>query len=56
MAATVSEIAGGPLDSPPPLVKGVGTKTLGKGRVKWPKSQFSSLKVPIKIVEWMGWG
>ena len=37
MGATVSEIAGGPADPPPPppsLVKGVGTKRLGKGRVK----------------------
>ena len=32
MGAMVSEIAGGPAD--PPLVKGVGTKRLGKGRVK----------------------
>ena len=33
MGATVFEIAEGRLD-PPPLVKGVGTKRLGKGRVK----------------------
>ena len=33
MRVTFSEIAGGPLDPPPPLVKGVGTKRLGKGRV-----------------------
>ena len=32
MGATVLEIAGGPAD--PPLVKGVGTKRLSKGRVK----------------------
>ena len=31
MGATVFEIAGGRAD--PPLVKGVGTKRLGKGRV-----------------------
>ena len=35
MRATVFEIDGrGPADPPPPLVKGVGTKRLGKGRVK----------------------
>ena len=38
MGATVSEIAEGgrstPSPPPPPLVKGVGTKRLGKGRVK----------------------
>ena len=33
MGATDFEVAGGPAD-PPPLVKGVGTKRLGKGRVK----------------------
>ena len=32
--ATIFEIAGGPADPPPPPVKGVGTKRLGKGRVK----------------------
>ena len=41
MGATVSEIAGGPAD-PHPLVKGVGTKRLGKGRVKG--SSFFSLQ------------
>ena len=35
MGVKVSEIAGRvPLDPPPPLVKGVGTKRPGKGRVK----------------------
>ena len=35
MGGTVFEIAGGGrFDLPPPLVKGVGTKRLGKGRVK----------------------
>ena len=34
MGATVFEIAGGSARPPPPLVKGVGTKMLGKGRVK----------------------
>ena len=34
MGATVSEIAGGVRSTPPPpLVKGVSTKKLGKGRV-----------------------
>ena len=34
MRATISEIAGGSaLPRPPPLVKGLGTKRLGKGRV-----------------------
>ena len=33
MGVTLFEIAGGPAE-PPPLVKGVGTKRLGKGRVK----------------------
>ena len=32
MGPTVFEIAGGPA-GPPPLVNGVGTKRLGKGRV-----------------------
>ena len=33
MRGTVFELVGGPAD-PPPLVNGVGTKRLGKGRVK----------------------
>ena len=37
MRTTVFEIAGGPPD-PHPLVKGVGTKSIGKGRVKLIKS------------------
>ena len=36
MGTTVFEIAGGLADSPPPFVKGVGTKRFGKGRVKDP--------------------
>ena len=37
MGATVFEIAGGSARPDPPLVKGVGTKSLGKGKVNKPK-------------------
>ena len=53
MGATVFEIAWGfRLDLPPPLVKGVGTKRLGKGRVKRPKffSATFSLRVEQNLV------
>ena len=43
MGATVSEIAGGPLDPPPSLVKGVGSKRLSKGRVKIVFDLFNSM-------------
>ena len=43
MGATVFEIAGGSA-RPPPLVKGVGTKRLGKGRVK-PKTLYQNFLV-----------
>ena len=43
MGATVFEIAGGSA-RPPPLVKGVGTKRLGKGRVK-PKTPYQNFLV-----------
>ena len=48
--ATVFEIAGG-RPTPAPLVKGVGTKKLGKGRVKMKEKHVSEIKKIVRQSE-----
>ena len=50
MGAVVFEIAGGPAEPPSPLVKGVGTKRLDKGRANLlTLSGFIKITLPAKL-------